>query len=116
VDWKEQRMDVDVLGSHKSIPEEVRDRTVVKVGRLGRFAPLLEAAEVRLIEDRDQVATSRWACHAVLRGHGREIHGHAEATDPLSAVDAVVEKLERQVERLKGKLLARSHPRHEASN
>jgi ribosome-associated translation inhibitor RaiA len=39
--------------------------------------------------------------------------GHSEATDPLAAVDAVVEKLERQVERLKGKLIARSHPRHE---
>jgi ribosome-associated translation inhibitor RaiA len=32
----------------------------------------------------------------------------------LVAVDAVVEKLEHQVERLKGKLIGRSHPRHEA--
>ena len=53
----------------------------------------------------------------VLRGHGHELHGpRAEATDPLTAVDVVVEKLERQVERLKGKLIARSHPRHEGSS
>ncbi len=66
----------------------VRDRTVAKIGRLGRFAPLLERAEVRLTQDRDRSAATRWACHAVLRGHGHELHGHAEATDPLSAVDA----------------------------
>ena len=109
-------MDVDVLGSHRSIPDELRERTIAKIGRLGRLAPLLERAEVRLTHDRDRSATTRWACHAVLRGHGHELHGRAEATDPLTAVDAVVEKLERQVERLKGKLIARSHPRHDGAN
>jgi ribosomal subunit interface protein len=105
-------MDVDVLGSHRSIPDDVRERTVAKVGRLGRLAPLLEVAEVRLTKD-TEAASSRWACQAVLRGHGHEVRGHAEATDALGAVDAVVAKLEHQVERLKGKLIARSHPRHE---
>jgi putative sigma-54 modulation protein len=106
-------MDVVFLGSHGSVPEDLRDRAVAKIGRLGRFAPLLERAELRLTHDSERSATTRWACHAVLRGHGHELHGRAEATDPLTAVDVVVEKLERQVERLKGKLIDRSHPRHE---
>ena len=109
-------MDVDILGSHKIVPDDVRERTVTKVGKLGRLAPLLEKAEVRLTQDTERPASTRWACHAVLRGHGHELLGHAEATDPLAAVDAVVEKLERQVERLKGKLIARSHPRHDATS
>ena len=109
-------MDVDILGSHKLVPDDVRERTVAKVGKLGRLAPLLEKAEVRLTQDTERPASTRWACHAVLRGHGHELLGHAEATDPLAAVDAVVEKLERQVERLKGKLIARSHPRHDATS
>jgi ribosomal subunit interface protein len=107
-------MVVDVLGSSRSIGDDVRERTVAKVGKLGRLAPLLEIAEVRLTKDEDGPATSRWACQAVLRGHGHELHGHAEAKEALVAVDAVVEKLEHQVERMKGKLIARSHPRHEA--
>jgi ribosomal subunit interface protein len=106
-------MDVDILGSHKTISDDVRERTIAKLGKLGRLAPLLEHAEVRLTQDKDRSTANRWACHAVLRGHGHELLGHSEATDPLAAVDAVVEKLERQVERLKGKLIARSHPRHE---
>jgi len=106
-------MNVDVLGSHKSVPDAVKERTVAKVGRLGKIAPLLEEAEVRLKKDSEGSAATSWACQAVLRGHGHEIRGHAEASDALAAVDAVVEKLEHQVERLKGKLIDRSHPRHD---
>jgi ribosomal subunit interface protein len=106
-------MNVDVLGSHRMIPDDVRERTVTKVRKLGRLAPVLEAAEVRFSQDQDRSSASRWSCHAVLRGHGHEIFGHAEANDPLGAVDAVVAKLEHQVERLKGKLIGRSHPKHE---
>jgi ribosomal subunit interface protein len=109
-------MDVEVLGAHKSLSDDLRERAIAKIGRLGRFAPLLERAEVRLTHDSERSAATRWACHAVLRGHGHELHGRAEAMDPLTAVDFVVEKLERQVERLKGKLIARSHPRHEGTN
>ena len=35
----------------------------------------------------------------------------ASAGDPFAAVDRVVDKLEHQIEKLKGKLLGRSHPR-----
>jgi ribosomal subunit interface protein len=107
-------MVVDVLGSSRSIGDDVRERTVAKMVKLGRMAPLLEIAEVRLTKDEVGPATSRWACQCVLRGHGHELHGHAEAKEALVAVDAVVEKLEHQVERMKGKLIGRSHPRHQA--
>jgi len=112
---KEHQVVVDVLTSSKSVPDDVREKTVAKVGKLGRMAPVLEVAEVRLIKDGDGPTTNRWACQAVLRGHGFEVRGHAEAQDALRAVDAVVEKLEHQVARLKGKLVGRSHPRHEGA-
>jgi putative sigma-54 modulation protein len=109
-------MDVVFLGSPGSLSDDLLERARAKIARLGRFAPLLERAEVRLTHDSERSATTHWACHAVVRGHGRELHGRAEATDALTAVDFAVEKLERQVERLKGKLIDRSHPRHEQTN
>jgi ribosomal subunit interface protein len=105
---------VDVLGSGRSVTDDVREKTVFKVGKLGKLAPLLEEAEIRLTKGGDGVAENHWSCHAVLRGHGHEVRGYAEGSDALYAVDAVVKKLEHQVERLKGKLIGRSHPRHEA--
>ena len=50
-------MDVDILGSHKIHPGRRPGAcTVAKIGRLGRFAPLLERAEVRLTHDSDRSA------------------------------------------------------------
>ena len=57
---------MDILGSHKIVPDDVRERTVAKVGKLGRLAPLLEQAEVRLTQDRERPAATRWACHTVV--------------------------------------------------
>ncbi|MFZ0665221.1 MAG: HPF/RaiA family ribosome-associated protein [Acidimicrobiales bacterium] len=104
---------VDVLGSNGSIADDVREKAVTKVGKLGKLAPLLEEAEVRLTKGGDGVPENHWVCHAVLRGHGHEVRGYAEGVDALYAVEAVVKKLEHQVERLKGKLIDRSHPRHD---
>ena len=105
-------MDVDVVGRRDEVPDEVRARAKAKVEKLGRLAPVLERAEVRLAEDRDAPVASRKVCEVTMTGHGHTLRARAVAHDLVEAVDKVVDKLEHQVERLKGKLLARSHPRH----
>ena len=47
-----------------------------------------------------------------MTGHGYTVRAKAAAAEAPVAVDLVVDKLEHQVERLKGKLVGRSHPRH----
>ncbi|HUY63871.1 MAG TPA: ribosome-associated translation inhibitor RaiA [Acidimicrobiales bacterium] len=104
-------MDVQVLGRKASVPDEVRVQARAKVAKLGRLAPVLERAEVRLTEDRDAPGSARQVCEVLLQGHGHVLRAKAAAHDLQVAVDLVVEKLEHQVERLKGKLIGRSHPR-----
>jgi ribosome hibernation promoting factor len=104
-------LNVDVVGRRDDVPDEVRARAKAKVEKLGRLAPVLERAEVRLSEDRDAPVASRKLCEVTMTGHGHTIRARAVAHDLAEAVDKVVDKLEHQVERLKGKLLARSHPR-----
>lgn len=48
-------------------------------------------------------------------GHGHVVRAKACATERLAALDGVVDKLTRRLERLKGRLLARTHPRHHLS-
>ena len=104
-------MDVSVLGRKDMVPDEVRAMAHAKVARLGRLTPVLEHAEVRLTEDPAAPGAKRTMCEVTITGHGHTVRARAGARDPLVAVDKVVDKLEHQVERLKGKLLARSHPR-----
>ncbi|HUO48755.1 MAG TPA: ribosome-associated translation inhibitor RaiA [Acidimicrobiales bacterium] len=104
-------MDVDVVGRKDEVPDELRERAKAKVAKLGRLAPVLERAEVRLAEDRDAPVASRKLCEVTLTGHGHTVRASAVAHDLAEAVDKVVDKLEHQVERLKGKLIDRSHSR-----
>lgn len=104
-------MDVDIVGRKGEVPDEVRARAKAKVEKIGRLAPVLERAEVRLAEDRDAPVAARKVCEVTMTGHGHTLRARAVAHELAEAVDKVVDKLEHQVERLKGKLLARSHPR-----
>ena len=105
-------MDVFVLGRKQSVPDDVRSLAQAKVARLARLAPVLERAEVRLTEGRDNAGVARQVCEVTMTGHGHTVRARAAAHDAPVAVDLVVDKLEHQVERLKGKLVGRSHPRH----
>ncbi len=50
-----------------------------------------------------------------MSGHGHTIRAKAAGKAPLIAVDLVVEKLEHQIERTKGRIVGRSQPRHRAA-
>jgi putative sigma-54 modulation protein len=50
-----------------------------------------------------------------MYGHGLIVRAHANGPDVVTAVDRVVDKLEHRLTRLKGRLLARSHPRRNGS-
>lgn len=106
-------MDVAVVACKDVVPDDVRDRAREKVAKLGRLAPVLEQAEVRLTEDHDRPG-ARYACEVTLEGHGHHLRARAAAHELHAAVDMVVDKLEHQVERLKGKLLDRSQRRQRA--
>lgn len=104
-------MDVAVLGRKAVVPDDVREHARAKVAKLGKLTPVLERAEVRLTEDRDAPGGIKKVCEVTISGHGHILRARAASHDLVVAVDMVMAKLEHQVERLKGKLVGRSHPR-----
>ncbi len=104
-------MEIDIHGRKAEVPDGVRAQAQSKLSKLGRLAPVLERAEVRLTQDRDAPTATRHVCEVTVEGHGHVLRARARAHDLAVAVDLVVEKLEHQAERLKGKLVGRSHPR-----
>ena len=105
-------MDVVVVGCKAVVPEETRVMAEAKVARLGRRSPVLERAEVRLTEDRCAPPPGRRVCEVTITGHGHVVRARAGSQELPAAIALAVDKLEHQVERLKGKLVGRSHPRH----
>jgi len=104
-------VNVVIANGRRIVPDEVRALVEEKVGRLLRHCPGLDRAEVHFTEEHNPRIPDRECCEVILSGHGRVIRAHASAPDPLVAVDLVVEKLEHQLEKTKGRIVGRSHPR-----
>jgi len=105
-------MDFTMQCRHAEVPDGIRAIAREKVTRAGRHLEGWDHAEIHFSEERNPRISDREVCEVTLRGHGHVVRAKAAAPDTLVAIDRVVEKLERQVSRLKSRLVGRSHPRH----
>lgn len=105
---------MEITISHRNVvvPRPVRQAVDEKVGHLDRYLDLIERAEVRFVEQPHKRQAEREVCEVTLVGHGVVVRARAVASDVMAALDAVMDKLIRQLERRKGLRVARSHPHH----
>lgn len=104
-------MEVVVRSRNVEVPERVRATAEEKVAHLDRFLEGMDHAEVLFSEERNPRISDKDVCEVTVAGHGHFVRARAAAADPAVAVDRVVEKLEHQLTKLKGKLIGRSHHR-----
>ena len=104
-------MEVTVRGRNIEVTERLRTAAEEKIGRLSRHHEGWEHAEVNFFEERNPRISAKEVCEATLRGHGRIIRAKAASSDALGSLDRVVDKLEHQIDKLKSRLISRSHPR-----
>ena len=110
-------MDITIQGRNVEVSDSLRAAVDEKLSRLVRFLDGMERAEVRFHEERNPRIAEKEVCEVTMHGHGHVVRARASAGDTFAAVDRVVDKLEHRIEKLKGKLLGRSHPRrHGADN
>ena len=108
-------MEIAIRGRNIEVTEALRTIVEDKVTRLARFFDGMERAEVKFSEERNPRIAEREVCEVTMHGHGLIVRARAAAPDTFAAVDRVVDKLEHRIEKLKGRLIDRSHPRRTAS-
>jgi putative sigma-54 modulation protein len=106
-------VEVTVRGRNVEVTERLRTAAQEKVGRLSRHHEGWEQAEVHFSEEKNPRISSKEVCEATLRGHGRIIRAKAASADSLASLDKVVDKLEHQIEKLKSRLMSRTHPKRQ---
>lgn len=104
-------MDVTIRGRNIEVTDRLRAAAEEKMGRISRHHDGWEQAEVKFFEEPNPRISDREVCEATLRGHGRIIRAKAASSDALGSLDRVVHKLEHQIEKLKSRLISRSHPK-----
>ena len=110
-------MEVTVRGRNVEVNDRLRAAAQEKIGRLSRHHEGWEQAEVHFSEEKNPRISAKEVCEATLRGHGRIIRAKAASADSLTSLDKVVDKLEHQIDKLKSRLISRSHPkRHQVDS
>ncbi len=96
-------MEVTVSGRHTTVSEPLRQMTVEKIGRLDRFLKGMDRADVHFWEEKNPRIGDKEFCEVTMGGHGHHVRCKVSAPDSFTAVDIAVDKLERQLRKLKTK-------------
>jgi putative sigma-54 modulation protein len=101
-------MQLTVKGKNTTVPEKVRTRTERKLAKLQRFDDRILAMDVEFSEERNPRVADPHRVEVTLTTRSGLVRAHANATDPATAVDQVIDRLERQVKKLKGRRVDRT--------
>ena len=97
-------MNLNLTGHHLDITPAIRDYVVAKLGRVTRHFDHVIDVNVVL-----SVQKLRQKVEVNLHARGKDIHVEAVAADMYAAIDALADKLDRQVLKHKEKLALHRH-------
>jgi putative sigma-54 modulation protein len=103
-------MHVAISSRRTVITPRLEEVTREKIGRLSKYVEGMERAEVHFAEEQNpRIVDRKESCEVTLSGHGHHVRCKVAGPDPFVALDRAVEKLERQLHKLKTKLVRRYH-------
>jgi putative sigma-54 modulation protein len=97
-------LEVQVYGRNIEVTERILDYTQKKVSKLDRFLSDIDEARVDLAYIKSaRSAADRQVAQITVRGKGYILRAEERSDDIYTALDSALEKLQRQMERYKGK-------------
>jgi len=95
-------MQIDITGHHVDVTEAMKNHVHDKFAKLERhFDKLIDIHVILTVESKQQKA------EATLHVSGQDIHAEAASDDMYGSIDAMVNKLDRQIIKHKEKLTAK---------
>jgi len=92
-------MQINLTGHHVEITDSLRDYVNTKFAKLERhFEHINNVYVVLTVEKLNQIAES------TVHLNGSEVHARAENGDMYASIDSLIDKLDRQVLKYKGKI------------
>lgn len=97
-------LDVQVYGRNIEVTDRIFDYAKKKVSKLDRFLNDIDEARVDLAYIKSaRSAADRQVAQITVRGKGYILRAEERSDDVFTAMDSALEKLQRQMERYKGK-------------
>jgi putative sigma-54 modulation protein len=97
-------IEVEVYGRNMDLTDRIQDYVDKKVSKLDRYMPDIDEARVDLAYVKSaRSAGDRQVAQITVRGKGFILRSEERADDIFAALDIALEKLQRQMQRYKGK-------------
>ncbi len=97
-------MELQIEAQNMELSPAVRRYIERKLGRLNRHLPNIVASRVEIIEEKTKSPQQRYVVQITLESRGTILRGEGRGGDLFTAIDKVVEVMDRQIEHRKGKL------------
>ncbi len=95
---------IDVFAKNMEVTDRLNDYLMKKVNKLDRFMSGIEETRVDLtLEKSARSAADRQIAQITVRGKGVILRTEERADDIFTAIDAALDKMQRKMERFKGK-------------
>jgi putative sigma-54 modulation protein len=104
-------VEVTVSGRHTTVSEKLRNYAIDKISKCERVIGGMERAEIHFWEEKNPRVENREVCEVTMLGHGHHVRTKVSAPDGFTAVDLAEDKLERQLRKLKTKVMNRKQGR-----
>jgi putative sigma-54 modulation protein len=92
-----------IQGKNVEITDRLREYVEKKMGRLDRYLPTIDEARVELSTARARSAGDRQVAQLTVRSKGSILRAEEKTSDIFTSIDAVLDKMYRQIARYKGK-------------
>jgi len=103
-------MQVNIKGKNVEITDRLRTYVDKKIGKLDHYLPGITEASVELRVEDTKAAQDRQVCQVTLRTDRTILRAEERSDDIFAAIDAVLTKIYRQIDRYKGKRKSRRRP------
>ena len=101
-------MQVTVKGKNTEVPDKLRALAERKLAKVQRFDDRIVSMDVEFSEERNPRVADPHRVEVTLTTKHRLVRARASARDPAAAVDQVIDRLQRQVKKLKGRRVDRT--------
>jgi len=97
-------LEVEVYGRNLEVTDRIQDYVAKKVSKLDRFLPGIDEARVDVAYVKSaRSATDRQVAQITVRGKGFILRSEERSDDIFTALDNALDKMQRRIERYKGK-------------
>lgn len=105
-------MNLTVKGRNLAVTDALNSYAEEKIGRLRKYLAPDARCDVELSAEKNPSIADNQVAEATIHTKGPVIRGREASGDMYASIDLVADKLERQVKKYRGKLIARSQGGH----